>query len=151
MLSLIFSHGHEICLIEQDVRRHQNGIIKESHCHILALFPSLVFKLRHPLQLRHAHQAVKNPSQLGVLRNVSLHEDCRELGIYSHCQIDTREFSCFLSEQSWILWDCDRVKINYAEEAFVFVLQGNPIAQRAQIISQMYISGWLCTAKDSLH
>src|SRR6266550_2705687 len=111
MLFLIFSYRHEICLIEQNVRGHQNGIIKQSNCHVLSLLSSLVFKLRHALQLRHARQAVKNPGQLGVLRNVSLHEDCRELWVYSDSQIYAREFSCFLSEQSWILGNGDRVKI----------------------------------------
>ena len=43
------------------------------------------------------------------------------------------------------------MEIDDAKDAFVFALQSHPIAQRAEIVSEMYVAGGLCAAKDSLH
>src|SRR5206468_10599261 len=45
----------------------------------------------------------------------------------------------------------DRVKIDDAKQTFVLVLQRHPVAQRAEIISQMHIAGGLSAAEDSFH
>ena len=42
------------------------------------------------------------------------------------------------------------MKVNYAKETFVLVLQSHPIAQGAQVVSQVYIAGRLYAAKNSL-
>ena len=46
---------------------------------------------------------------------------------------------------------CDGVQIDDAEEALVLTLQRHPVAQRAEIISQMNVAGWLGAAEDSFH
>ena len=43
------------------------------------------------------------------------------------------------------------MQIDDAKDAFVLALQGHPIAQRAKIVSKMYVAGGLCAAKNSLH
>jgi hypothetical protein len=42
------------------------------------------------------------------------------------------------------------MEIDYAEEAFIFALQCHPIAQCAQIVSEMYVACGLRSTKNSL-
>ena len=79
MLPLILPDRHEVCLIKQDVRGHQDRIVKHSDTDILELLSGLVLKLRHPLQLGHARNAIENPGQLGMLGDVRLDEDSGNL------------------------------------------------------------------------
>ena len=58
MLFLILADRNQVRLVKQYVRGHQHRIVKHSHSDILALLPYLVLKLSHPLQLRHARDAI---------------------------------------------------------------------------------------------
>jgi len=69
MLALIVADRHEICLIEQNVSRHQNRIIKQADGAVL-LFSRLLFVLRHPLELTHPRDAIQHPGKLCVFVNV---------------------------------------------------------------------------------
>jgi hypothetical protein len=51
VLSLIVTDRHEIRLVEQDVGRHQDRIIKQTDRDVLLLLTRLVFVLRHALEL----------------------------------------------------------------------------------------------------
>ena len=128
---------------------HQDRIVKQADADILA-FSRLVLELRHSLELRHARDAVENPGQLSVFVNIRLDEDRGDVRIDSHGQINARQFPGLLGKQFWILRDRDRVEIDDAEEAFVLVLECYPIAQRAQIVPEMYVAGRLGAAKNSL-
>ena len=41
------------------------------------------------------------------------------------------------------------MQIHDTKETFVLVLQRNPVAQRAQIVSEMHVACWLRTTKNS--
>src|SRR3989442_10791798 len=85
-----------------------------------------------------------------MLRDIRLHEDRRNIWIYSHGEINPREFPGLRGQNLRLLREGDRVKIHDAEKTFVLALQRHPIAQRAEVIPKMNIAGRLRTAEDSL-
>src|ERR1051325_968672 len=80
---------------------------------------------------------------------VRLNKNCRDVRIDSYSEINARQLTRFRGEHLWVLRQRDRVQIYYAEEALVFVLQRDPVAQRAEIISQVNVAGGLRAAKNS--
>ncbi len=66
-------------------------------------------------------------------------------------EIQSRKFSSFLGKYFWILTAGDSVEVDDAEKAFVFALQLHPVAQSAQVVSQMNVAGGLYAAKNSFH
>ena len=81
MLFLIMTDGHEVCLIEQNVRGHQHRISEHPCADRLALFGGLILELRHALKLGFARDAVENPSEFRVFGHVRLNKDDRDLRI----------------------------------------------------------------------
>src|SRR6185369_15225197 len=84
-----------------------------------------------------------------MLFDMRLNEDCRHLRIDSNSQIDPREVSGFLCEQRRVLRQSDRVQVHDTKEAFVLVLERDPVSQRAQIVSEMDVACWLRATKNS--
>src|SRR6266550_1061568 len=149
MLLLIFADRHQVRLIKQNIGGHQYRIIKVTDAYALFLFAGLVFELRHPLEFGHARDAVEEPSQLSMCRHVGLYEDSRNFRVNADGEIDAGQFPGLRREHFRILRQGDRVEIDDAKKAFVLALQRNPVPQRAEIISQMHVAGWLSTAEDS--
>ena len=56
-----------------------------------------------------------------------------------------------LAQLVGVLWQGQRVQIDDAEDAFVIVLQRDPVADRAEVIAKMQIAGRLDAGKDSVH
>ena len=151
MLLLILADRNQIRLIKQNIGGHQNRIIKITDADTLFLFAGLILELRHPLEFRHARDAVEEPGQLSMCRHVGLYEDGRDLRVNANREIDVGQFPGFCRQHLWILRHRDRVKIDDTKKAFILALQCDPIPQRAEIVSQMYVPGWLGSAKNSFH
>src|SRR5258708_3926328 len=151
MLVLIFADRYQIRLVKQNIGGHQYRIIKITDAYTLFLFAGLIFELRHPLEFGHARDAVEQPSQLSMCRHVGLYEDRRNLRVNADREIDVGQFPGLGREHFRILRQSDGVEIDDAKETLVFPLQRDPIPQRAEIISQMNVAGWLSAAEDSFH
>ncbi len=89
--------------------------------------------------------------QFSVRRHVGLYEDGRNLRIDADREVDAGQFPGLRREHFRILRQRKRVEIHDTKKTFVFALQRDPIPQRAEIISQMHIAGWLGSAKNSFH
>ena len=50
VLFLVFTHRYQISLIQQDVRRHQHRIVKQTSVDVLGITRRFIFKLRHATQ-----------------------------------------------------------------------------------------------------
>ncbi len=74
VLTLIVSDRNQVRTVKEDVRGHQNRIVKEPNMDVLRTPPDLALELRHALKVPHGRRAVQNPQQLGVGGNVRLHE-----------------------------------------------------------------------------
>src|SRR6478672_8078643 len=129
MLFLIVTNWNEIRLVKQDVRCHQQWIFKKTNRDILPLLLSFVFVLCHPLELRHAGDAIEYPGELGVFVNVRLDEDSGDVRINADGQIDASKVSSFFRKQFGILRKRQSVKIDDAVESLVLVLECYPVAQ----------------------
>jgi hypothetical protein len=149
VLLLVFAHRHQVGLIEQNVRRHQDRIIEQPDADVFLLFARLVLELRHALELGHARHPVKQPGQFRVGRNIRLHKNRRHVGIDADGDIDARQFTCLGRQDFRILREGDGVQVHDAEKTLVIVLQRDPVAQRAQVISQMNVTRGLGATKDS--
>jgi hypothetical protein len=76
MLALIFSYWDEVCLVEQDVGRHQHWVREQSHDRAIGTrLLRFIFELRHPACFTESGHALHYPTQLIVLWNVRLKEE----------------------------------------------------------------------------
>ena len=83
-----------------------------------------------------------------MFRQIGLHQDRRDFRINSDGEVNARQFACFLSERLWILRDGDSVQVDDTEKAFVLALQGYPVAQCPQVITEVNVSGGLDAAEN---
>src|ERR1041384_7013361 len=86
-----------------------------------------------------------------MLRHVRLNEDDRDLRVDPRSEIEAREFARLARERLRVLGQGDRVQVDDAEEALVLVLQRGPVAQRAEIVADVYVAGRLRAAEDAFH
>src|SRR5690242_14199246 len=104
------------------------------------LFPytTLFRSLGHPAGLAEAGEALEHPGQLGVFGNMALHEQHTPTRIEPGCEQLRRRRSAALAE----LIPSRRVErygvqVNDAVVRLEGVLQRHPLAQRAQIVSEV--------------
>ncbi len=150
MLLLIISNRHMGSAIGQNVRRHQYGIVIEADRRILAVFARFLLKLGHAVQPAHARHAVQHPGEFPMGGYFGLVEDDLFLCINTGGNIGGCDFACVMRQFFWILPDRDRVHIHNAIDAFMGLLQTDEIADRAQIVSEMQISGGLNPRKHTI-
>ena len=82
MLALIFTHGHLVSLVQQNIGCHQHGICKNSNANaVFAYFARFIFKLCHPTRFAKAGKAFHDPTQLIVFDHVRLQKERAVLGV----------------------------------------------------------------------
>ncbi|GCL81956.1 hypothetical protein ExPCM15_00397 [Escherichia coli] len=62
VLFLVFTHRHQISLIQQDVRCHQHRIVKQTSVDVLGITRRFIFKLCHAAQFAEVGIAVQCPA-----------------------------------------------------------------------------------------
>ena len=140
MLLLIYSHRHNVCLIEQDVRRHQHRVSEKPGVDIVRMLGRLVLELGHPVQLAHVGKAVQDPGQLRVSGHMRLVVDTVLLRIQTGRDVEDEERSGSLPQSRRVLAHSDRVHVHHAVEALVLVTQCDPVLQCSQIVSKGQVS-----------
>ena len=75
MLLLVLADRHVGRAIDQNVGRHQARIGVKPDGGVLAVLARLLLELRHAVEPAEAGDAIENPGQLGVLRDLALVED----------------------------------------------------------------------------
>ncbi len=148
VLRLVLAHGHDAGLVEQDVGGHQHGVLQQAVAHGF-LFGGLHLVLRHALQPAHRRDAGEHPGQLGVRGHGGLHHDGAGLGIDAGGQIERGDLLDFGAQLGGVLVERDGVQVDDAEDALVIVLDAHPVLERAQVVSDVQISGRLHAGKDS--
>ena len=66
MLLLIVSDRDRLGAVKEDVRRHKNGVIKESRIDIIGVGLGFILKLSHSRKLTEGTPAVEYPRKLCV-------------------------------------------------------------------------------------
>ena len=148
VLRLVFAHGHDAGLVEQDIGGHQDGVLQQAVADGF-LLGGLRFVLRHALQPAHGRDAGEHPGQLGVRRDGRLHHDGAILGIDAGGQIERGDLGDFGAQFGGVLVGGDGVQVHDAENALVIVLNAHPVLERAEVISDVKISGGLHAGEDS--
>ena len=70
MLLLIRADRHQIRLVQENIRRHQNRIREQTAVDIVRVLGGFVLELRHARKLAHISKAIEQPRQLRVLRHL---------------------------------------------------------------------------------
>src|SRR5690606_9691108 len=122
MLLLILANRNKIGLIEQDIRRHKNGISEKAHARALGVALALVLELGHSLKLAHARDARQHPGELGVLFYIRLNKDRGFGGIDPRGEIYSGEVERLAPKRLRVLRERDRVQVDDAVDAVVIVL-----------------------------
>ena len=81
MLALVFSHGHQVCLVEQDVRRHEHRIGEETGGDVVGVLLGFLLKLGHAAELAELGAAAQHPTELCVLGDMALDKHDAFLGV----------------------------------------------------------------------
>ncbi len=150
MLFLVGADGYHICLIKQNVRRHQHGVGKEPSVDILAVFRGFILKLGHAGQFPEHGVASQNPVQFRMGRHMALDKEGGFFRIDAACHVNRQSFQSAFSQMRRGLANGDGMKIHHAVKAIVCVLEGDPIFQCAQIVSDCQHTGGLCSGKNNL-
>ena len=66
MLHLIDANRNHICLIKENVRRHQNRIREKTGIDIVGMLRGFILELRHTIELAHIRITVEDPGKLRV-------------------------------------------------------------------------------------
>ncbi len=154
VLFLVFSDGNVISPINQNVRRLQNGVHKQTRrdkrlivfCLNLVAF---VLELRHFLQLAIRRCATQNPTQFRMFGNERLYEQIFSFDAASE-QLK-RHFPSIIAQIRRFVRRSHRVIIDNAVEATVLRLQIDPILHCAKVIAEVQIARRLYARKHSFH
>ena len=86
-----------------------------------------------------------------MLGNMTLHEDRRHVGIETDGEERGRQFQSVASEHPGRIGDRQSVQIDDAVERITFVLAGDPVAQRPEIVAEMDVARRLNAGQDARH
>ena len=140
MLCLVLSDRNEICLIEKNIRCHEDRISEEADVDIVRMFRALILELGHTVHLAHICEAVENPCEFRMGRYMGLIVNAGFLRIYSCCYIEREQRTGTFSQHCRILSDCDRVLVDNTVKTHVLICERDPVLQGSEIISEREIS-----------
>ena len=135
MLFLIFANRNLVGLIQQNVRRHQHRIVKQTGVNVFRIARGFVFELGHTAQFTEIGVAVQRPAQLRVLRHVRLNEDGAFLRVDTACQVKRQSIQRRFTQFLRILTRGDGMQIYDAVDAVIIILHAHPLTQRTHIVA----------------
>ena len=148
MLFLIRAHGDQIRLIEQNIRRHQDGIGKQSGGDIVRVLLGFLLELRHTPQFAELGIAAQNPAQFGVLGDVALNKEDILFRGQAAGDILRQLFQRSPPQLRRFLADRDGMQIHNTVDAVIFLLQRDPAPESAHIRPQRQFPARLNTAEN---
>src|SRR6185437_5421328 len=145
MLELVVADRHDGRVIQNDVCRHEHGIIEKSHVDVGFLLGGLVLELGHPFHLADRRDGVQYPRKFAVCGDPRLLVDDGFFGIKAGGKVYGEKIGDVLRELFWILWFGDRMEVGDEEKAMIIdgVLKVHEIAERPEIIAEMELPAWL--------
>ena len=148
VLFLIRAHGDQIRLIEQNIRRHQDGIGKQSGGDVVRVLLGFLLELRHAAQFAELGIAAQNPAQFGVLGDVALNKEDILFRGQAAGDVLRQLFQRPPPQLRRFLTDCDGVQIHNTVDALIFLLQRDPAPESAHIRPQCQFSAGLNAAEN---
>ncbi len=149
MLFLVLADRHVRGLVDQDVGGHQRRIGVEAERDVLAVLAGLLLELRHAVHPAEPGDAIEDPGELGVLGHHRLVED-RVLGAVDAGRQEGRcDLPRLRRKRRRLLPHGDRVHVDHAVQALVVALQAREVADRAEIVAEVEVSGGLYARQDA--
>ena len=138
VLALVLADGHVVRPVEQDVGCLEDRVGEQADTgRPLPRLGRLVLELGHPPGLADAGNALEHPGQLGMGRDLALHEDRRPGGVDAHGQELGGRAERALAQHGRVLLDGDGVLVGDEEERLVVTLEVHPLAQGAQVVAEV--------------
>ena len=148
MLLLVLAHGNEIGVHDQNVRRHQDGIGKQTMRRIKTV-RQLVLVAVATLQETHRRQTRKIPSELLNLRNIALTIHDRLLRVETAGEIVKRHVTRRLTKRNAVANRRHCVEIRDKHEVFALLLKVEHRLHRTKIVTPMELARGLDTRQNS--
>ena len=127
VLLLVLADGNMGGAIKQDVRRHQGRIGEKADRGVLAILAGLFLELGHAIEPADAGDAIENPGQLRVFRDLALIENDVFDRVDARGDIGGGDLADRLAQRLRLLGHGDRVQIDDAEQALMRLLQARRI------------------------
>ena len=140
MLALILADGNIVCLIQQDIRRHEAGIGEQSAVYIVGVLCALILKLRHAAELAEHGVAIEYPAKLCMLVNMALQEQNVLFRVYAAGNVLGKLLEAAAAQQLRILAHGERVQIGHKIIAVKFIGSCTPVFHGSQIIAEVKIA-----------
>lgn len=136
VLFLVYAHGHEVGAEQQNVRRHEHGIVHEPHVDVVGVPGALVLELGHTGRLADIGVAVENPLQLGVFLDMRLEVKHGFFGVDAAREELCEKAHARLAKLRGLPPHGEGVQVGDEENRVELLLHFAPVLDRAEIISQ---------------
>jgi hypothetical protein len=139
VLPLVVPDRDDVGLVQEDVARHQHGIVEESRRDELLLV-GLLLELRHTAQLAEARHGAEQPRRLGMRQHVALGEDRRAVRVEPHREQQRRHGEGRLAQGVGLVVGGDRVQVDDAEEPVALFLGADVLAEAAAVVPERLVA-----------
>ena len=143
MLGLVLPNGHQVGMVDQNIRSHQAGIGEQTAVYIVGVLGAFILKLRHAAQFAKLGIAAQDPVQLGVGGHMALHKQQALLGVNAGGQQHGGCIAGVAAKIGRVLAHGQSVQIGHHIQALKFILQLGPVAHSANIVAQSKSTGGL--------
>ncbi len=138
VLALVLADRHRVGLVQQDVRGLQDRVGEQPNRRpVRALLGGLVLELGHPARLAEPGDAAQHPGQLRVLGHLRLDEQGAPVWVQTQGEQLRRTDPGPLPQHRRIMPRGDRVQVHHAVVRVVGLLEGNPVAERPEVVAQV--------------
>ena len=149
MLGLVLAHGNEVCVINQDIRRHQHRVGEQAAVDVVGVLGALVLELGHAGQLAELGVAGQHPGKFCMRRDMALHEQNVLLRVDAHGQQQGGQLTGAAAQVCGHLAHGQAVQVGHHVQAVVIGLQEGPVAHRADVVAQGRRAGGLNARKNA--
>ena len=149
MLGLILPHGHEVGIVDEDVRCHQHGVGEQTAVDVVGVLGTLILELGHARQLTKLRVAGQHPGKLGVRGHVALYKQNMLLRVDAYGQQQGGQLTCAAAQVCGHLAHGQAVQVGHHVQAVVIGLQEGPVAHRTDVVAQSRRAGGLNARKNA--
>ena len=136
MLLLVHADRHVVCLIQQNIRRHQHRISKQTDVDVFRVFLTFIFKLCHTCRFPELRVAVENPAELCVCADVALHKNGVFLGVKADGKQKCIHFQRLAAKLCGFRPNGNRMQVRNGIITFIVIRHIFPVLQRTEIVAE---------------
>lgn len=144
MLRLVLPNGHQVRLVEQDIRRHEGRIGEKARIDVIRMLGGLILELGHAGQFPEHGIAHEDPPQLRMVVDMALDKDKALFRIDACRQQEGESLQGLLAQVRRVLADSQGMQVRHKIIAVVVFLELPPVADGPNIVPQREMPvGWI--------